>query len=177
MMHENTTPAGPDRDNQNTLSPGNGESLPTATAQDCTPSEGTDGAPDPNEQLLSQITKEQAIVERLRSVVSSTIQQDPDLLREISEAFIRKALPAEDRLFFGSAEPPKNFKGTTAKLLSSREREVLRCYAHGLSRAQVAEHTGLSFNTIANVRRNMLIQSRCASIVELIQLARLEGVI
>lgn len=117
------------------------------------------------------------IITRLRSTPFYALRDDRELQRELAKAFVAKAPPKEDELFRHHAQPTAIYKGATARLLSSREQEVLRCYAQGMPRMQVAEHMGLSFNTIANMRKNMLVKSRCSCMEELIQVARLEDLL
>jgi DNA-binding NarL/FixJ family response regulator len=48
---------------------------------------------------------------------------------------------------------------STSKLLRSREKQALRCYAKGLKRMQVAGQMGPSFHTISRMRNNLLAKS------------------
>jgi DNA-binding CsgD family transcriptional regulator len=62
-------------------------------------------------------------------------------------------------------------------LLSQREREILRCVAHGLGDREIAEQLQLSPHTVhrhvANVRRKLGSTSRSAAVAEATRLGLL----
>lgn len=62
-------------------------------------------------------------------------------------------------------------------LLSSRETEILRFMAKGLSSKHIAAEVHLSINTINNHRKNMLAKTGCHSSSELTRFAIMHGLI
>ena len=112
---------------------------------------------------------------QFQQMTADELRMQPDALRQLTEAFLSKPPGKLKEQPPAKVMPPRCMP--TAMLLSTREIEVLQHYAKGLNRRQVADAMKLSFNTIGNMRHIMLHKCRCANIEELIQLARLEGVI
>ena len=117
------------------------------------------------------------LLERIRNTPLESLMKDNDLKLHLTQAFMAADTPQEQNRFGHHVPTAAVVNGASAKQLSTREKQVLCCYAKGMKRMQVAEQMGLSFNTIASMRKNMLAKSRCSKIEELIQVARLESVI
>ena len=67
--------------------------------------------------------------------------------------------------------------GKTAKVLSSREMEVLRLISFGHSTKDIAIKLFLSSHTVTNHRKNMLGRSRCGNFAELVRIAIMENLL
>lgn len=62
-------------------------------------------------------------------------------------------------------------------ILSDREKEVLKLYAHGYTLQEVADKLYISTNTVNNHRKNMLLKTGMRDITSLIQVCRMTGII
>jgi DNA-binding CsgD family transcriptional regulator len=67
--------------------------------------------------------------------------------------------------------------GCRGKILSKKEREILKFIAQGLASKQIADRISASINTINNHRRNMLAKTGCRSSSELINYAMRAGLL
>lgn len=62
-------------------------------------------------------------------------------------------------------------------ILSDREKEVLKLYAHGYTLKEVADKLHISTHTVNNHRKNMLLRTGVRDITSLIQICRMTGII
>lgn len=75
---------------------------------------------------------------------------------------------------------PENIEGPDSdlsKLLSEREKEIIRAFSKGLNAEQIARQLNLSPHTVKTHRRNILQKSNCTNTTELVAKCLINGII
>ena len=118
---------------------------------------------------LLKDTGQEEILQAVRSVVNGDLYYPPNASSIIIQHFILTGTNQKQE-----ASPSSPRRSSIWHKITSREAQVLTCLVEGMSSPEIADHFGISPNTVANQRASIIRKAGVKNTADLIRLA-MEG--